>query len=212
MANMPLSLANAKEKWQSISAYLMLARALLLEDRSTNAMQLLDTLLPAIDAGQDVGLLIEARLLTAVLLDGQNNLYARKSFSEALRLAEPSGILSPFLNLGRPLYDFTRREILSGEVKSAHAQKILAAFAGQARRAREASLAGSDLLSDAERLTHQETQILHLLARGLSSTEVAQELVIAVSTARSYIKNIHRKLNVHSREEMIARGKQLGLI
>jgi DNA-binding NarL/FixJ family response regulator len=105
-----------------------------------------------------------------------------------------------------------RREALTSGAKSDYAQKVLAAFAGQSRRTRDASLTESDLLSGVERLTRQETQILRLLSQGLSSTEVAGELVIAVSTARSYIKSIHRKLNAHSREAVIARGKQLGLI
>ncbi len=212
MASIPFSLSDAKEKWQSIPAYLMLARALLLADRSINAMQLLDVLLPAIVASQDIRLLIEARLLTAVLLDKQNNIYARESLLEVFRLAEPSGYVSPFLNIGKPAYELIRRETLAGALKSNYAQKILATFAGQTRRVRAASLTESDFLSGTERLTPQETQILHLLAQGLSSTEVAEELMIAVSTARSYIKNIHRKLNAHSREEVLARGKQLGLV
>jgi DNA-binding NarL/FixJ family response regulator len=130
----------------------------------------------------------------------------------ALQLAEPSGYVSIFLNIGQPLYDFVRREILSGGLSSAFAQKLLAAFAGQSRTGRAGFLTESGPSSGVEALTRQETQILHLLARGLSSTEVAAELVIAVSTARSYIKSIHRKLNAHSREEAIARGKQAGLI
>ena len=63
-----------------------------------------------------------------------------------------------------------------------------------------------------EPLTQREQQLLRLLAAGLSSTEVAEELVIAVNTARSYIKSIYGKLDAHSREEAIEKGKQAGLI
>ncbi|RPI89995.1 MAG: LuxR family transcriptional regulator, partial [Chloroflexi bacterium] len=212
-AAIPPSLEDPGEKWHAIPGYLLLARALLLENRMAEAMQLVETLLPVIAASQDVNLLIEAHLLLAVLLDKRNNArHARESILKALGLAEPSGILSPFLNIGNPAYEFIRREVLSGGVKSDHGQKILAAFAGQTRKGRAVSLAEPGRPSGRERLTRQEAQILHFLAQGLSSTEVAGELVIAVSTARSYIKSIHRKLNAHSREEVIARGKQLGLI
>jgi LuxR family maltose regulon positive regulatory protein len=212
-ANIPPSLEHTKEKWQAIPGYLLLARLLLIENQAAEAMQLADALLPAIAASGDSGLLIEVWLLKAVLQDKSNRAHsARESLRQALELAEPSGMLSPFLNIGKPAYEFIRREVLAGELRSDHAQKILAAFAGRARRDRAVSLTEPDRSSGHERLTRQEAQILHLLAQGLSSTEVAAELVIAVSTARSYIKSIHRKLNAHSREEVIARGKQLGLI
>ena len=63
-----------------------------------------------------------------------------------------------------------------------------------------------------EPLTERERQVLRLLAVGLSSTEVADELVLAVSTVRSYIKTIYRKLDVHDRDKAITRGQQLGVI
>jgi LuxR family maltose regulon positive regulatory protein len=50
------------------------------------------------------------------------------------------------------------------------------------------------------------------LAAGLSSTEVAEELVLSVSTARSYMKSLYGKLDAHSREEAIDKGREFGLI
>ncbi len=63
-----------------------------------------------------------------------------------------------------------------------------------------------------EPLSERELQVLRLLAAGLSSTEVAQELYIAVGTARTHIKNIYSKLGVHRRIEAITRAQELGLI
>ncbi len=212
-ADISSSVLTSKDIMQSMQGYLLLAHALLLENRTAAARQLLETLQPDIAASRDTRMLIEAQLLNAVLLEKQNKPEdAHKILNEALQLAEPSGYLSPFLSIGKPACELIRREALTSGAKSDYAQKVMAAFAGQSRRARESSLTESDLLSGVERLTRQETQILRLLSQGLSSTEVAAELVIAVSTARSYIKSIHRKLNAHSREEVIARGKQLGLI
>jgi LuxR family maltose regulon positive regulatory protein len=54
--------------------------------------------------------------------------------------------------------------------------------------------------------------VLRLLAAGLSSTEVAEELVISVATARSYIKTLYGKLDAHGREEAITRGREFGLL
>lgn len=44
-----------------------------------------------------------------------------------------------------------------------------------------------------------------LCSRGLSLGKVAEELCITKSTAQSHIKNAYRKLDVHSRDELIER-------
>jgi DNA-binding NarL/FixJ family response regulator len=61
-----------------------------------------------------------------------------------------------------------------------------------------------------EPLTDRERQVLRLLAAGLSSNQIADELVISVSTARSYMKSLYQKLDAHSREEAVEKGHQLG--
>jgi DNA-binding CsgD family transcriptional regulator len=54
--------------------------------------------------------------------------------------------------------------------------------------------------------------MLRLLAAGLSSTEIADELILSVHTTRSYIKSLYRKLDVHDCAEAIEKGRQLGLL
>lgn len=57
-------------------------------------------------------------------------------------------------------------------------------------------------LSEAYHLTAREAEILLLLGRGHTSSFVADELTVAESTVRSHRKNIYRKLDVSSREEL----------
>ena len=64
----------------------------------------------------------------------------------------------------------------------------------------------------AEPLSERELEVLRLLATGLSNPEIADELVIAVSTVRSHCKSIYGKLNVHRRWDAVNRGSELGLI
>lgn len=54
-------------------------------------------------------------------------------------------------------------------------------------------------------ITEREKEILHLLIKGLSYKEIASSIFISVETLNSHIKNIYRKLNVHSRSELAAR-------
>ena len=54
-------------------------------------------------------------------------------------------------------------------------------------------------------ITERESEILQLLIKGLSYKEIALSIFICVETLNSHIKNIYRKLNVHSRSELSAR-------
>jgi LuxR family maltose regulon positive regulatory protein len=61
-------------------------------------------------------------------------------------------------------------------------------------------------------LSERELEVLRLLASDLSSTEIADMLVISANTARSHIKSIYGKLNVHQRSAALERAKELGLV
>lgn len=54
-------------------------------------------------------------------------------------------------------------------------------------------------------LTDREKEILQLLIQGNSYKEIAGALFISVETLNSHIKNIYKKLNVHSRSELSAK-------
>jgi DNA-binding NarL/FixJ family response regulator len=54
-------------------------------------------------------------------------------------------------------------------------------------------------------LTEREKEILQLLMKGNSYKEIAALLFISIETLNSHIKNIYRKLNVHSRSELSAK-------
>jgi ATP/maltotriose-dependent transcriptional regulator MalT len=41
---------------------------------------------------------------------------------------------------------------------------------------------------------------------------MAEELIISVHTVRYHIKNIYRKLDVHTRMDALGRAKSLGLL
>jgi DNA-binding NarL/FixJ family response regulator len=53
-------------------------------------------------------------------------------------------------------------------------------------------------------LTSREREVAGLIARGCSNRQIAQELVIAVSTAERHVANILSKLNLESRTQVAA--------
>lgn len=59
-------------------------------------------------------------------------------------------------------------------------------------------------------LSQRELEVLRLLAEGRSAKYVSEELVISFNTARSHIRHIYEKLDVHSKQELISlmRGQE----
>lgn len=53
-------------------------------------------------------------------------------------------------------------------------------------------------------LTDRETEVLHLMAKGLTNNQIADALAIAEGTVKNHLVNIYQKLGVHSRAEAVA--------
>lgn len=63
-----------------------------------------------------------------------------------------------------------------------------------------------------EALTPREQEVLLLLAHGLGTGEIADELTISPATTRNHVQRVLDKLKVHSRLEAVAYAYQRGLI
>ena len=57
--------------------------------------------------------------------------------------------------------------------------------------------------TDAEKLSTREREILELIIAGLSNKEIAGRLSMSVLTLRWHLKQIYKKLHVHSRVEVV---------
>jgi DNA-binding CsgD family transcriptional regulator len=60
-----------------------------------------------------------------------------------------------------------------------------------------------------ESLTNQEQNILNLILENKSNKEIADTLFVSISTVKTHINNIFKKLNVQSREELKLLKKQV---
>jgi LuxR family maltose regulon positive regulatory protein len=67
-------------------------------------------------------------------------------------------------------------------------------------------------LARAELLSNREREVLQLLAEGLSNQEIAQRLVIALSTVKTHINNLYRKLGVQSRMQAVNQARKQKLL
>jgi len=63
-----------------------------------------------------------------------------------------------------------------------------------------------------EPISERELDILRLIATGRSNQEIAEILVIALSTVKSHINNLYGKLGTNRRTEAIAIAREMGLL
>lgn len=60
-------------------------------------------------------------------------------------------------------------------------------------------------------LTPREGEVLNLIARGLSNTEISRRLYVSPKTVRNHVSNIFLKLQVADRSQAIVRAREAGL-
>jgi len=61
------------------------------------------------------------------------------------------------------------------------------------------------------RLTERETEILRLVAKGLSYRQIAERLVLSHRTVQNHVQNTLRKLQLHNRTELVRYVLEQGL-
>ncbi len=184
-------------------------------DRSLHeAMGFLARLLEAAEAGGRMGSVVEILILQAIARQMQDDIRtALAALERALKLAEPEGYVRMFVDEGAALAALLRKAA-TARIMPDYTGKLLAAFEaernGSAEDTPPAATQVSTFLN--EPLSQRELDILRLFKTELSGPEIAQELVIALSTVRTHTKSIYGKLNVNSRRAAVNRAIDLGLI
>jgi len=68
-----------------------------------------------------------------------------------------------------------------------------------------------DGTQEGPRLTDRETEVLRLVAKGLTSRQVAERLVLSVRTVENHVNNTLSKLQLHSRSQLVRYAIEQGL-
>jgi LuxR family maltose regulon positive regulatory protein len=144
--------------------------------------------------------LIELHLMAALAFDlAGNRPAARERLHESLLLAEPAGYLRTYVNEGQPMHDLLQQAYEEGLLPR-YVERILSAFSP------------SPAAALVDPLTDREMDVLHLIARGYTNQQIADELVIALTTAKKHVSNILGKLAVDNRTEATAKARQIGYL
>jgi DNA-binding NarL/FixJ family response regulator len=59
--------------------------------------------------------------------------------------------------------------------------------------------------------TPRETEVLQLVAKGLTNRQIASKLAISPATVKAHLAHLYSKLEVHSRVQALRKAMELGL-
>jgi DNA-binding NarL/FixJ family response regulator len=79
---------------------------------------------------------------------------------------------------------------------------------GEYRRLSDTPASSAD---DTPRLTDRETEVLRLVAKGLSYKQIAERLVLSHRTVQNHVQNTLRKLQMHNRVQLARYAIEKGL-
>jgi LuxR family transcriptional regulator, maltose regulon positive regulatory protein len=220
-ANFGLERAADSGDW-FVFEYAILARIWLAEGRPVEAAALLGQLLASAEKMGRWGQAVEIWALQALALQAQDEVEAAAAaLICALRLAEPEGYTRLFADEGRPMGELLARTALQETAVAPYVTRLLSAFDAPQLAAppslavaTETETAVAPHLAQwlAEPLSERETEVLRLVAEGLSNREIGERLVISIYTVKKHMENIHGKLYVSNRTQAVARARELGLL
>ena len=157
---------------------------------------------------------LKMMVLQSVAYDAQGEKEkAVELLAEALALAEPGGFIRLFIDEGAPMAHLLS-EAAAREVMPDYTRKLLAVFeterhTGEARPSLPDPTPARPLV---EPLSRRESEVLRLIAQGLSNREISERLFLALITVKGHNQRIFAKLQVKNRTEAVARARELGLL
>jgi LuxR family maltose regulon positive regulatory protein len=189
----------------------LVARWLLMQKKIDESIEMLLRLLhEAREAGR-VHSVLEIQVLLAQAHAARKQRHeARELLRVTLAQAHAEGYIRLFLDEGDALIALLQTLTLREPPLRAYLRTILhAATSAHRAQSLSASPAPSVLVTP---LSSQEQKVLHLLAAGSSNPEIAQTLIVSVTTVRTQVQSIYRKLGVNNRVAASEMARHLRLL
>ena len=196
-----------ESRYMAIALAVPLAAILLAQDDPSGAtLALAPVLEHSIAADVPDMWSVHAFLLEAIARDRLRDVAAcERALERALDLAEPDGVLLPFLLepapalLERHSRHVTTHASLIGQVLNVQSDASSAPRVGESAPLREP-------------LSESELRVLRYLPTNLSRPEIAAELCVSVHTVKTHVQHLYFKLGAHGRADAVERARGLGLL
>ena len=190
--------------WSDIHRYTVLARAYLAsaEERFDDAISILTGLQRELENARNLHFALRVEIFLAIVR------FRAKRFACA-----PAGIYRTILDEGAEVEPLLA-VIQESAQRTGSSLELIAYVSELVERWRsryQSETVQTTTSAVADLLSARETDILKLIAEGLSNKEIARDLVIAPETVKSHVKNIFAKLNVEKRAQAVSRAQSLGL-
>jgi len=191
--------------YQREPEYVILLRTLLAQGDFDAALALSQRLLQKAETSKRTGRVIEVLVLQALIFQGRKELdQALAVLKKALNLARPERYFRTFIDEGEPMVRLLH-QARSRQIETEYVTDLLSGT----KEASGTTQTPPQLLSGP--LTAREVEVLKLIEAGCSNQEIADKFVISIATVKRHISNIYTKLDVESRTQAIAIGKELKL-
>lgn len=187
------------------------------QKQPNTALTQLNQMLTEAESLKRHGIIIKVLVCQALAYQAlEDSVQAIDKLSQALKLAEPEEYIRTFLDVGEAIGPLLR-DVIRADSQATYARHVLAAFQDKTPAANGSTTTAGSLVPTKplpllEPLTKRELEVLQLMAAGQSNPEIAETLVIAVTTVKKHINNIFSKFDVHSRTKALVRAKALDLI
>ncbi len=212
----PIAAMSTYEKaaWSQIQA-----RIHLVQGHALSTIILLEETLAQVQGrvGDEISLLL---LLTLAYHGAGNKQSALQTLERALGLGESQEYIRSFVDEGTviaellsALYSKCRRHRSSERqgISLSYLHNLLMAFGKDVPLPIWLVPPTSEVIQCAS-LSEREQEVLKLVADGLSNQQIAQQLIVTVSTIKTHLNNIYSKLNVHTRLQAVNKAYAIGLL
>jgi LuxR family maltose regulon positive regulatory protein len=194
--------------------YKVLAQLWIAEGQFNDALLILEELRQAAEKTERTLHLVEVLVLESLVYVKQGDTArANTSLLRAIQLAEPVGLIQPFVEPGEDMTTLLKKVLESQQrgnlpefqnVSPQFLQTLLAAVSSTSNT--HSPVSNNELLSE------RELEVLRLIAEGLSNKAIAKRLELAPSTVKWYVNELFGKLEVSSRTQAIAKAHTLNLV
>ncbi|MBK1793193.1 hypothetical protein JHL21_01610 [Devosia sp. WQ 349] len=135
---------------------------------------------------------------------------AVEHMSVAVGIARQAGLARRAADHSKTLIDVTDLSLRSGRKLPAAVEAYVHSL--RSSEPHPASASKTEVVGQNYALSPRESEIITLVAEGLSAKEIASQLGISEGTVKSHRKKIHDKLGVSTRSQAISRARELLII